>query len=603
MPSDIRLETHFEKYITDKLAELETKDWRVSNNDKGFNPDTALYWDDFIEYQRAINPDKIEKLEKSGSNWENNLRLALIKYLENEGTVKTLREGFPLAGYQTIVCSGGYPDDPRIPAEKKKYDANILRIMRQVHYQTAGNKSLDLVFFINGIPVATAEVKTELTQTVQDAIEEYQNERKPIEPGSKRRNYLLMYKRGAVVHFAISEQEIWMCTDLTPEKPKFLPFNRGNGEHAGNPILKSEEYPTCYFWDSICKKDNWLKIFHNFIFEEVDTKEDLTGKLITTHKQLFPRYHQWDVTTKIIADVKKNGVGQRYLIEHSAGSGKTETISWVAHELIRLREDNGEKLFSSVIVVTDRLSLDENIKKTIKQLKKTVGLIEMIGGDETHKTSGAKSKQLAEALKDKREIVVVTLETFPYAMEAIANEKKLEGCNFAVLIDEAHNSQEGSMSGKMKQALKMASESKENKNDAVTDEDVVNAYFEMQQANRVMPNNVSFFAFTATPKAETKTIFGRPGKKLDKDGNTIPESFHLYPMRQAIEEGYILDVLLGYMPYQTAYKLKEDVITDTYVDERKAYATIAKWAKHHPTNVMEKAQFIIEHFMKNVSSF
>lgn len=600
--NSIHLEAHFEEYITQKLKELEMSSWKVSNNDNGFDANTALYWNDFVEYQRTINPEKIEKLEKTGQNWENNLRLALIKNLENEGTVKVLRDGFPMAGYQTIICSGGIPDDPRLPAEKERYDANILRVMRQVHYQTSGNKSLDLVFFINGIPVATAEVKTEFTQTVQDAIEEYQTERKPIEPGSKRKNYLLMYKRGAVVHFAISEQEIWMCTDLTPDKPKFLPFNRGNGEHAGNPILKEEEYPTCYFWDAICKKENWLRIFHNFIFEEVNKKEDLTGKLRTTSKQLFPRYHQWDVTTKVIEDVRINGVGQRYLIEHSAGSGKTETISWIAHELIRIRKDNGDKYFSSVIVVTDRIGLDENIKKTIKQLKKTVGLIEMVGGDDTHKTATAKSKQLAQALAEKREIIVVTLQTFPYALDAIANEKSLTGCNFAVLIDEAHNSQEGSLSGKMKQALKLASSDKDEEDSFISDEDVINAYFEMEQSNRVMPSNVSFFAFTATPKAETKTIFGRPGKTLDKNGERLPESFHLYPMRQAIEEEYIIDVLRGYMPYETAYKLKEDIVKDTYVDERKAYATIAKWQKLHPTNVMEKAQFIVEHFMKNVSS-
>ena len=224
----LHLEINFESYITKKLKDLEGDGWRVSDNDAGFDPNTALYLPDFIEYVSSVTPDKIEKMQKAfGANWENNLKLQLVKALEVRGTVLTLREGFQMAGYQTITCSGHYPDDPRLPKLKDFYDKNILRVMRQVHYQTAGNKSLDLVFFVNGIPVATAEVKTELTQSVDDAILEYQTERKPVEPGTNRKNYLLMYSRGAVVHFAISESEIWMCTNLDKEKPKFLPFNKG----------------------------------------------------------------------------------------------------------------------------------------------------------------------------------------------------------------------------------------------------------------------------------------------------------------------------------------------------------------------------------------
>ena len=601
-------ETNFEKYISSKILELSTDNsWRISNYDTGFDPNTALVMDDFIEYFETIEPLKAEKMKKSmGSNWISNLTKQLVKSLEVNGTVYTLRNGFSMAGYQTIRCSGQYPDDPRLPDLKKYYDANILRVMHQVHYQTAGNKSLDLVFFINGIPVATAEVKTNLTQTVQDAIIEYQVERKPIEPDTRRKNYLLMFKRGAIVHFAISESEIYMCTNLEPDKPKFLPFNIGNNGHAGNPPLKDEDtdYPTGYFWNTICQKDNWLKIFHNFIFEEVTKKPDATGRIKEVATQIFPRYHQWNCVTKCIDDVKQNGVGQRYLIEHSAGSGKTATISWIAHELIRLMDSKGDRLFSSVIVVTDRTVLDSNIKKTIKQLKKTVGLIATIGGDDIKKTSGAKSKELSEALINKNEIIVVTLQTFPYALDAIANNEKLAGCNFAVLIDEAHSGQNGQYSTKMKAALSLASKKKKKANDdtEVTDEELINAYIQQEQSTRSMPSNVSFFAFTATPKYETKIIFGRPGDKIDpKSGEHIPESFDLYPMRQAIEEGYILDVLTGYMPYKTAYKLKEDIVPDKLVDERSALRTIAKWQNLHPTNVMAKAEFIIEHFIKNVS--
>ncbi len=608
----IHQEVNFEAYITNKLSQLEGDDWRVSNDDTGFDPDSALYLPDFIEYVTSIDSDKVAKMKKAfGANWENNLKLQLVKSLETRGTVLTLREGFQMAGYQTITCSGRYPNDPRLPKMKDLYAKNILRVMRQVHYQTAGNKSLDLVFFVNGIPVATAEVKTELTQAVKNAILEYQNERKPIEPGTNRKNYLLMYKRGAVVHFAISEDEIWMCTDLSakpPKKPKFLPFNKGTEDgHAGNPPMQKgdTEYPTGYFWNDICRKDNWLRIFHNFVFEEVAKKEDITGRIKEHRTQIFPRFHQWDCVTKCIEDVKNLGVGQKYLIEHSAGSGKTETITWIAHELIQLMEDNGERKFSSVIVVTDRIGLDNNIKGTIQQLKKTVGLIEMIGGDADHKKSGTKSKQLSRALHDKREIIVVTLQTFPFALEAIAEDPELSGAKFAVLIDEAHSSQEGTFSNKMHAALKYASKKTKTtlNEEEATDEDIMNAFFLKMQDEKALPENVSFFAFTATPKAETKTIFGRPGQAVDeKSGRPISESFHLYPMRQAIEENYILDVLLGYMPYKTAYKLKEDIVPDNVVDERTAIRTIAHWEALHPTNVMSKAEFIVEHFVKNVAT-
>lgn len=612
MSVNFHLESPFEKYISKKVAGMADNGWVISPDDTGFSPDTALYMPDFVDYVKATAPEKVEKMQKQfGSNWESNLEKKLVHSLEVDGTVNTLRNGFSMAGYQTIVCSGHYPDDPRVKSVKAFYDANILRVMHQVHYQTAGKKSLDLVFFINGIPVATAEVKTEFTQTVENAIFEYQTERKPIEPGTNRKNYLLMFRRGAVVHFAVSEKEIWMCTNLEPKVPKFLPFNKGCDGHAGNPVSEdANEYPTGYFWNELLQRDNWLRIFHNFIFVKEERKEDITGRIRTVTTQLFPRYHQWDCVVKCIDDVKANGVGQRYLVEHSAGSGKSETLSWIAHELIRLRDEQGNAKFNSVIVVTDRIGLDTNIKNTITQLKKTVGLIATIGGDGKHKkTSASKSKELAEAFHEKREIIVVTLQTFPFALEAIAQDKDLEGANFAVLIDEAHNAQEGIYSRKMKAALKLAAKAKKKEEvfgaDAseVTDEELLNEYFKMEQAAGTMPENVSFFAFTATPKAETKTIFGRPGNRTDaKTGEAIPESFHTYPMRQAIEEGYIIDVLRGYMPYNTAYRLKEDVCKETLVDKNRAIRTIAQWANLHPTNVMSKAQFIIEHFVKNVSS-
>ena len=612
MDDTLHLETEFEQYITRKLKGLsDSGEWIVSDNDTGYDREHALYFPDFVEFQRRLDPDKLAKMqERLGSTFELNVVKRLVASLEANGTVQTLRKGFPYAGFQTITCCAECPDNPLIRGADEAYKANILRVMRQVHYQTAGDKSLDLVFFINGIPVATAEIKTEMTQTVQDAIEEYQNERKPVEPRGGRKNYLLMFKRGAVVHFAISENEIWMCTNLEGRKPKFLPFNRGTEDgHAGNPPMKAgdKDYPTGYFWNDICQRDHWLRIFLHYIFVRTDKKEDATGRLKDVTTQYFPRFHQWDCVTKIIADVKEKGVGKSYLVEHSAGSGKTNTISWLADQLIRLRQANGDKTFDSVIIISDRNSLDTNIKGTIGQVEKTTGIVEMIGGTADKRTNGAKNKALVQALHDKREIIVVTLQTFPYAFETIANDKELIGSHYAVIIDEAHSSQTGIDAAKLKGALKLAHDEKKlegDENGEVTDEEIINAYIRQEQAGRANPENVSFFAFTATPKAETMTLFGTPSDRIDdKTGEPVPVSFHKYPMRQAIEEGYILDVLEGYMPYKTAYQIGQtnrDEGQKLY-DSRKAKKTIAQWMSLHPTNVKQKAKFIVDHFVKNVA--
>lgn len=612
----IHQEAPFERYISRKVAGLEDSGWELSPDDEGFDPNDALVFSDFVAWLETTAPEKLEKMRREkGARWEDQLRRALVKSLERNGTILTLRKGFQMAGYQTIECMAGYPDDERVPGARDRYDANILRFMHQVHYQTAGSKSLDFVLFVNGIPVATGEVKTELTQTVRDAIDEYVNERKPVEPDGGRKNPLLMYKRGAVVHFAVSEDEVQMCTNLGPfpskaAKPRFLPFNLGRDGGAGNPDAPDGEYKTHYLWDTILQRDNWLSIFERFVFEEVENKQDATGRWRKAATQIFPRYHQFDAERKIVADAREHGPGRRYLIEHSAGSGKTETISWAAHDLARLRRADGEKMFSSIVVVTDRLSLDQNIKKTISQLSKTTGQVVMIGRDERGDavSDASKSSQLVTALQQKREIVVVTIQTFLYAWPDIAVLPKLSGAGFAVIVDEAHSSQEGSSAASLKTAFNAAAdklkfEAMLDFDNAVDDEDVMNAYFAQMQASNLMPPNVSFLAFTATPKAETKTLFGTPTGRFDDKGNPVMESFHLYPMRQAIEEGYIIDPLTGYVPLKTLTRIEDESeeADAKLVDERRAKRKIAKWRSLHPTNVMEKAKWIIDHFVDNVA--
>ena len=589
----IHQEDAFERYISRKVAALGGAGWALSPDDTGFDPNDALVFDDFVAWLEATAPEKLDKMRREkGARWEDQLRRALVKSLERNGTVLTLRKGFQIAGYQTIECMAGYPDDERVPGARERYDANILRFMHQVHYQTAGGKSLDFVLFVNGIPVATGEVKTELTQTVRDAIDEYVDERRPIEPDGGRKNPLLMYKRGAVVHFAVSEDEVWMCTNLGPfpsksAKPRFLPFNLGRDGGAGNPDAPEGEYRTHYLWDTILQRDNWLSIFDRFVFEEVEDRQDASGRWHRQATQIFPRYHQFDAERKVLADAREYGPGRRYLIEHSAGSGKTETISWAAHDLARLRRADGEKMFSSVVVVTDRLSLDQNIKKTISQLSKVTGQVVMIGRDERGNavSDGSKSSQLVEALRQKREIVVVTIQTFLYAWPDIAVLPELDGAGFAVIVDEAHSSQEGSSAASLKTAFNAAADKLKFERMLDFDEDssddgsVMDAYFAQMQASNLMPPNVSFLAFTATPKAETKTLFGTPTGEEDEDGNPVMGSFHLYPMRQAIEEGYIIDPLTGYVPLRTLSRI-EDESEDAdgkLVDERRAKRKIAKW--------------------------
>lgn len=334
MPANnIHTEHWFERHISAHLGE----GWRVSDDDKGFDPHAALFMPDFVEFLAATAPHKLEKLKREkGAGWQQVLEKTLVRELERRGTVQVLRKGFPMAGYQTVTCMAPYPDDPRISHASADYDANVLRFMHQVHYQTAGSKSLDAVMFINGIPVATMEVKTELTQTAQDAIDEYRDERKPVEPDTGRKNPLLMYKRGAVVHFAVSEDEVWMTTDLGDGSrrdfsPRFLPFNMGNAGHAGNPPAPEGDYKTHYLWDYILERDNWLSIFESFVFEKRESKPDATGRMRESRTQIFPRFHQFDSVRKIVEDTRGKGPGQRYLVEHSPGSGKTETMSWLAH--------------------------------------------------------------------------------------------------------------------------------------------------------------------------------------------------------------------------------------------------------------------------------
>lgn len=587
---------HYEKHLESYIVEqLKLNDWVVGQS-KNYHIDYALYPEDLITWIKATQPEKWEKLSAiNGANTEKVLLDRLDTELNKKGTITVFRNGFNIAGAGTIDVSESAPEDLRNQTTIAKYNANILRVVPQLKYHPSKDSGiLDLVFFINGLPMATVEIKTEFNQSIEDAIDQYRNDRQPIDPKTKRKEQLLTPKRGAIVHFAVCESEIYMTTALDGANTFFLPFNKGNNGHEGNPSAdpsKGEVYPIDYFWKYILERNHWLNIFHHFVYIEKKNKVDLYGNWSVQERLMFPRYHQFDAVTEIVKDLTKNGVGTNYLCEHSAGSGKTSTISWLCHSLIRLREDDGTPFYNSIIVVTDRTVLDAQLQDAIQQIDHQKGLIAAINRDDKENSGKSKSKQLEDALLSNKPIIIVTIQTFPHVMEAILTHTSLSDRNYGIVIDEAHTSQTGSTASKLQATLALKSS-----------EDMANLtveeLLEQIQKSRVQSKSISHFAFTATPKHSTKMLFGTL-----KEGETVPDSFHKYTQRQAIEEGFILDVLKGYVPYTTAYKLGGDAVhNDKRVDGRSAKKALAKWMNLHATNVTQKVKFIVEHFHYNVAN-
>jgi type I restriction enzyme R subunit len=588
--SQLHHEVKFEEYVTQKLVE---NGW-VEGNPTAYDKERALYPEDVVAWVQGAFPDKWEKLVKlNGSGAERALLDAVVKKLDSKtgGTVEVIRNGVAIPGLATVKMSEAAPEDKNNPSLIERYQKNILRVVRQLKYCPTREWAIDLVFFINGIPVATVELKTDFTQSIDDAIKQYKEDRLPVHPESKRKEPLLTFRRGAVVHFAMSDSSIYMTTKLDGDNTFFLPFNKGNHGHAGNAARDDGEYPVGYFWEEVCTWQNWLRLFHNFVFVEKQNKVDKYGKPYKKETLIFPRYHQMAAVNKMIEDVKQNGAGQQYLNEHSAGSGKTNTIAWTAHDLIKIRTEDGTPYFNSVIIVTDRTVLDAQLQDAVSQIDHQFGVVTNI---EKQVGEASKSKQLAKALTSGSPIIVVTIQTFPYAMEAILTEKSLQKRSFAVIVDEAHSSQTGSNAQGLMGALGLKSKPDLEK---MTIDDLLEAV----QSSRKRPRNVSHFAFTATPKHSTFMLFGRPenpNEPISEDNK--PVSFTRYTQRQAIEEGFILDVLKNYTPYKEAYRLSSTLEQDKRVDKKLANRALARWKSLHPTNVSQKVEFIVEHFVKTV---
>jgi type I restriction enzyme R subunit len=598
-------ESSFEVEICEHLA---AHGWLCSPNDSGYDRELALFTEDVFGWLGDTQPDQLAKRikpELSGealAKAQAGVLATLVKALgadpkANGGTLSVLRRGFKDLNAQFSMCQFR-PNTSLNETTKKRYEAVRLRVMRQVHYSTQNSNSIDLAFFVNGIPVATAELKTDFTQNITDAVLQYKDHRHPKgEP-------LLQFGSRALVHFAVSNSEVQMTTKLAGKDTVFLPFNRGNNHHAGNPP-NPHGSPTAYLWELILQRNTWLDILGRFLHLQVTDKVDpVSDKKIRTQTMLFPRFHQWEAVTQLVESARDQGPGQRYLVQHSAGSGKTNSISWLAHRLSVLHDDANKPVFDSVIVITDRNVLDAQLQEAIRQIDRTPGVVAHIAG-----LGGAKSQELADALQGGTKIIIVTIQTFPYALELIRTQANLKGKNFAIIADEAHSSQAGEASKRLKAAL-TATELEELEDGGTIDaEDLLAA----EMAARAESKNLSFFAFTATPKAKTLELFGHKGI----DGT--PHPFHLYSMQQAIEEGFILDVLKNYTPYKTAFRLTHNGQTyeteDTaasgtiqvsggsggaLVDKSAAIKSVMNWVKLHPTNISQKVQIIIEHFRENV---
>jgi type I restriction enzyme R subunit len=483
--------------------------------------------------------------------------------IAKRGVIDVLRNGIK-HGPVSLDLLYGTPTPGNVKAEKR-FAANLFSVTRQLRYSKDETQlALDLGLFINGLPVATFELKNRLTkQTVDDAVQQYKRDREPKE--------LLFQFARCMVHFAVDDQEVRMCTHLRGKDSWFLPFNRGFNDGAGNPPNESG-IKTDYLWKQILTKAGLTDIIENYA-QVVEEKDDKGRK---KQKQIFPRYHQLDVVHKLLADAQLTGPGKRYLIQHSAGSGKSNSIAWLAHQLIGM-EEGGKHRFDSVIVVTDRRVLDKQIKDTIKQFAQvsaTVGHAEK-GGD------------LRRFLKDGKKIIISTIQKFPVIMDEIGDEHR--GRNFAIIIDEAHSSQGGKISGKMNVALS----EKGGENVEEDPEDRINRIME---GRKLLPN-ASYFAFTATPKNKTLEIFGEPAPEGDKVKH-LP--FHSYTMKQAIQEGFILDVLASYTPVSSYYRLMKKVEDDPEFDTKRARKKLRRYVESHDHAIRQKAEIMVDHFHEQV---
>lgn len=553
-------EKNLESFIEAHLLESgyikrESKDY-----DKSLGVDREL----FLNFLHSTQAKTLQELEIRGIK-EQELLKRIFSQIQDKGIVKALQAGVKIRDI-TIKLAHPKPNSSANPQSLENYKKNIFSITRQLYYSEKNNKSLDMVIFLNGLPLITMELKNPFTgQNVYNAIEQYKKDRDPRESIFKQ----------SVVHFALDSDLIYMSTKLEGIQTKFLPFNRGlnNGSGAiglecggGNPAVK-DKMKTSYFWEELLQKDTLSKLLFDFTIKN-------------SKGVIFPRFHQFDVVSRLLKDVKEKGVGQRYLIQHSAGSGKSNSIAWLAHHLVSLHKienDKEKEVFDSILVVTDRRVLDRQIQENVKSFTQDKNLVESI-------TEG--SRQLKAALEEGKKIIVTTIQKFPYIADEITH---LQNKSFAIIIDEAHSSQSGKNAEEMGKAIS-------NKDDKETGEMDLEEELIKIIKNKKFQKNASYFAFTATPKPKTLEMFGS-ACEINGEKKFIP--FHLYSMKQAIEEGFILDVLKGYITYTSYYKIVSKNDNREY-DKKKANAKLRAYVTNHIATIEKKATIMIEHFFQNI---
>ncbi|MEU5633791.1 type I restriction endonuclease subunit R [Streptomyces rishiriensis] len=599
---DLTYESEFEQRICQYLA---AQGWEYSPNGEGYDAERALFPEDVFDWFKGLDPQAWQRSIGSGPRADSakHALLDLIVQLRSTpldnrgggpgGTLQLLRSDVPVGLRDELKMVQWRPADPTNATRMAAYDKVRLRIMRQVHYsRQKPHDSIDLVAFINGIPVATFELKTNFKQSIDAAVKQYAQDRNPKgEP-------LLAFGTGALVHFVVTESEVRMTTHLDGENTYFLPFNKGNNGGAGNPV--NEHGPaTAYLWEQVMARNTWLDIFGSMLFVDVKTTTNaITRERKTSTNVIFPRFHQWQAVLRMVEQVKAESVGGRFLIQHSAGSGKTNTIGWTAHRLSNLHDDSGRKVFDTVIVITDRTVLDDQMQRAVLQIEGKPDYVYNV--DKRARTDqGSKSRALLKALQDRRRIVVVTIQTFPAVLKLLSQDDSLAGHRFAVIADEAHSSQAGATAKKVRQVLRAGGQEVDEGTE-VDAEDTINAF-----ADAPTPN-VSFFAFTATPKPKTIELFGRR-----ETPDAKPSAFDVYSMKQAIQEGFILDVLPRYQNYGTVYQIAEAIKKngvnvsaadeDNLVEKAEAAKALKRFVRLHPTNIAQKVEIIVEHFRANVA--
>jgi type I restriction enzyme, R subunit len=606
MPSQTK-EAHFEAYVEQTLLAhgWGTLDVSAYDQERALFPAEALR---FIQATQETLWRQMQALH--GDQLGGKLIDALCKELDLKGTLTVLRHGFKFHG-KTFRMAHFKPAHGLNPEVTRLYARNVLSVSRQVPCHPGANDTVDIVLSCNGLPVTTCELKNPMTgQTWRNALLQYKNDRDPRAP-------LFSFRKRALVHFAVDPEEAWMTTRLSGDKTSFLPFNRGDKPGdiacgAGNPP-HSSGHRTGYLFEDVLARDSFLDILGSFMFLEKEEKRVSDGeggrKTITVEKLIFPRFHQLDAVRKLIASASVDGVGNHYLVQHSAGSGKTNSISWLSHRLASLHDDNDAKVFDCVLVITDRRVLDQQLQDAIYQIEHKQGVVQPI--DQS-------SQQLAAALVDGTAIVITTLQKFPFVLRGLLHQAGAEDLEnpdgdakaqakewqesigkrrYAIIIDEAHSSQTGEtarelkaiLGAGMKDALPKDEDAEDNGN-GDDFEDTLNKIME----SRGRQKNLSLFAFTATPKGKTIELFGRKG------ASGMPEAFHTYSMSQAIQEGFILDVLRHYTTYKTYFKLVKAIEDDPKYPKKKAARALAKFMSLHPHNIEQKTEVMVEHFRRHV---